>query len=318
MSDCGELTDFAEMTISSSCCCFLWFCCCVLVILVVSWCCLLSLVSLLNCFLLEITAHGYRSIRHKLHYHNFFTCSHLFHWLYITVCYRQLLWMSLTSPLAMISTVDSCRIARLCAQQLFDRQKIATSKIADNFPPLSSLTSRFSIIYKFRRLLLFRRWNGVPTAALNDWRLIRLVGIIGRWPRRRCHSSVGKFPSRWRRWVKWNGFEASFNVRRLRRWFGRPNGHGRWVGLLDGGRVTRVLGTIALGPNAYKCRREMWQKNQKLESSRLQWVNHQNQQKRHHQRIRVSSTLSKMWAKKKRKRHTSCFQVVILSYIIHF
>lgn len=67
--------------------------------------------------------------RSVLHYHNFFTCSHLFHWLYITVCYRQLLWMSLTSPLAMISTADSCRIARLCAQQLFERQKIATSKL---------------------------------------------------------------------------------------------------------------------------------------------------------------------------------------------
>lgn len=190
--------------------------------------------------------------------------SHLSHSLYITVGYRRWLWTSLTSPLvilAMISSAGSCRIARLCAQQLSSR--INVSRLLNFFAIilrlLAVLTFCFSIIYKFRRLLLFRRWNCVPAAALDDRRLIWLVTVVRRWPRRRCHSSVVEFPPRWRRWVKWDRLKASLNVWRLRRWFWRPHRQRRWIRLFDCRCVAaRVLGTIALGPNAYKRSNEKW------------------------------------------------------------
>lgn len=190
--------------------------------------------------------------------------SHLSHSLYITVGYRRWLWTSLTSPLvilAMISSADSCRIARLCAQQLSSRINVLRllNFLATILRLFAVLTFCFSIIYKFRRLLLFRQWNCVPAAALDDRRLIWLVTVVRRWPRRRRHSSVVEFPPRWCRWVKWDRLKASLNVWRLRRWFWRPHRQRRWIRLFDCRCVAaRVLGTIALGPNAYKRSNEKW------------------------------------------------------------
>lgn len=56
----------------------------------------------------------------------------------------------------------------------------------------SSFTSRFPVD-DVVRLLFFRRRNCVPTAALDNHRLIRFVGIVGQGPRRRCGSVSGQF-----------------------------------------------------------------------------------------------------------------------------
>lgn len=139
-------------------------------------------------------------------------------------------------------------------------------------------TSRFPIIYNFRGLLLFRRGNCVPAAALDDRRLIRLLVVVRWWPRRWCHGSVCNFPPRWCRWLKLNWFKSPFNTRRLWCRFRCPNWYWRWIRFLDGCRVTRVLTSIAFGPNACGKR---FKRKLVFQLRRRKWIINNENEKRH-------------------------------------
>lgn len=251
-----QLTDLNEIGIPSwlvgpmpstfFCCCCCW-CCCVDVILLAPSILQLSLVSLLNSLLVEMTGITYyftpktwQKLQSK------FT-SYLFHLMYIMKVWFQF-WMLLISPWVMVN-YDSCQIVRLYAQQL--------SYMEENwwvFTLLSIVeidmerTFSLSIIWKLCRLM-FRCGNCVPTTALDNWCLIWLVTVIRRWPRWRCDSSVRNFPSRWRWRFKLNRSKFPFNNRWLWCWFWSPNWCRWWI-WLSFLYVERVFRSIAFRPNA--------------------------------------------------------------------
>lgn len=94
--------------------------------------------------------------------------------------------------------------------------------------------------------------NCVPAAALDNWRLIRFVGVIWLRPGGRRRAAVGRagFPLQsWR--FKGHGPELSLDRGRRWRRLGRPNRWRRRVRLLN---VYRILWPVALWPDACKWR----------------------------------------------------------------